>query len=106
MITAATLLTATVVAFSEPAPLPLVSVDLHSDRIEFLSTDGVEIEREVFWFAWSPVASADPVTIDDCVASAQIACGAAGIKRLYYRVNPTTGEVICDFECNSTGTGG
>ncbi len=104
--TTAAILASCVLAISQPEPLPLVSVDLHSDRIEFLSADGVEIEREVFWFAWSPVDSADPVTIDDCVASAQIACGPAGIKRLYYRVNPTTGEVVCDFECNSTGTKG
>lgn len=100
------LLASAVLGFSGVEPLPLVDVQIHADRVEFLTGDGVEQAREVLWFGWSPTASADPVSIDDCVASAQIACGATGIKRLYYRVNPVTGETICDFECNSTGTGG
>ena len=99
------LIAAAVLGFTGVEPLPLVDVEIHADRVEFLTGDGVEQAREVIWFAWSP-APDGPLTIDDCVASAQIACGAAGIKRLYYRVNPTTGEAVCDFECNSTGTGG
>lgn len=102
MTVAALLLSAALGFSSEPCS----DVFIHQDRVEFVKIDSEGVsEREIFWFAWSP-APDGPLTIDDCVASAQIACGAAGIKRLYYRVNPTTGEAVCDFECNSTGTGG
>ena len=104
------LLAASILSLSAPfdPQLELLSVGVHDWGVEFVSGDGQtqEVERFVidpFLF----VLAADPITIDDCVNSAIIACGAAGVKRVMYRQNPTTGEYTCDFECNpGTGTGG
>lgn len=88
--------------------LPVVDVKLHSWGVEFVGSDGIEDDIE--WIVLDPIAldvalESDPLTIDDCLATAQIACGAAGIKRFYFRSNPVTGETTCEFECNP-GTGG
>jgi len=95
-------------AFDEQAPLPVVDVKLHAWGVEFVGSDGIEDDIE--WIVLDPIAldialESDPLTIDDCLATAQIACGAAGIKRFYFRSNPVTGETTCEFECNP-GTGG
>jgi len=89
-------------------PLPADDVILHPWGIEFTGTDGESKDSEVWIFdaiGFEIAMESDPITIDDCLATAQIACGAAGIKRLYFRSNPVTGETTCEFECNP-GTGG
>ncbi len=84
-------------------PQPLTDVFVYADRVEFHSVTPDTTEREVFWFGWAPVNA--EVTIDDCVASAQIACGTHGIAWLRYRHNKTTGDDLCEFGCNTTGSG-
>ena len=103
----ASLLTSLSIAFA-PEPEPVIvstKVEILSDRIEFTTEyDDTAIEKESFFFPFAQ--EAETTTIDDCVASAQIACGTNGIKWLRFRTNPTTGEVSCEFECNpGTGSG-
>lgn len=92
-----------------PSDPPVVSQDVKvlSDRIEFTKEFAdLTVEKESFLFPFAQEAEG-PTTIDDCVASAQIACGTHGIKWFRYRTNPQTGEVTCEFECNpGTGSGG
>lgn len=104
----ASLLTSLSIAFA-PEPEPFIvstKVEILSDRIEFTTEfNDSAIEKEAFFFPFAQ--EADPITIDDCLATAQIACGTHGTKWFRYRVNPTTGEVSCEFECNpGTRSGG
>lgn len=96
------------IAFTSPPsydePLPVVDVKLHAWGVEFIGSDGVQDEVE--WFVFDPIAldialESDPITIDDCLATAQIACP-HGIKRFYYRAGD---PAVCEFEC-FPGTGG
>lgn len=106
----ASLLASVSISFAPvPAQEPVVvaeDVVVYADRVEFTKEfNDAKVEKESFFFPFSQDL-ADPTTIDDCVASAQIACGTHGIKWLRFRVNPTTGEVSCEFECNpGTGSG-
>jgi len=86
-------------------PAPAEQVNLHPWGVEFLSDDGSEGE----WFVLDPfeleiaLEENPPVTIDECLAAAQVAC-THGIKRFRFSAGPPT---ICDFECfPGTGTGG
>ncbi len=101
------LLASAVLAFSPvDEPLPTIDVKLHAWGVEFIGSDGVDSDVE--WFIEDPIEFeftmlADPMTIDDCLATAQQAC-IHGIKRFYYRAGD---PAICDFECfPGTGTGG
>ncbi len=90
------------IAEGTPAPLPVVDVKLESWGVGFIGSDGASTEVE--WFIFDPIAfdlAVDPITIDDCLATAQIACP-HGIKRFYYRAGD---PAICEFEC-FPGTGG
>lgn len=91
-------------SFDDPAPLPIVDVKVESWGVGFIGSDGVSTEEE--WFIYDPIAfdlaiDTDPITIDDCLATAQIACP-HGIKRFYYRAGDPP---VCEFEC-FPGTGG
>lgn len=106
LIASALIASSTVLPVDEP--LPFDDVKLHAWGVEFTGSDGNEWDREVFVFdpiGFELAIESDPITIDDCLATAQIACAATGIKRFYYRTNPVTGEVTCEFEC-FPGTGG
>lgn len=97
-------------SFDEPdllPPLPVVAIDAKPYGIDIVSSDGNEYEvlslvLDQYAFAMVP----DPVTATECANLATVTCGAAGVAWLRYRYNQTTGEYVCEFGCNTTGTGG
>lgn len=93
-------------AFDEPAPLPVVAIEASSYGIDIISADGDE--SETLSLVLDPIAFAmtEPITLTECANTATVTCGSAGVAWLRYRLNTTTGESSCEFECNTTGTGG
>lgn len=82
--------------------LVIESVSVHDWGVQVIYDDA-----SFEWFVADPVAleyaiESEPLTIDQCLAAAQVACP-YGIKRFYFRSGDPS---ICEFGCNTTGTGG
>ena len=77
-------------------------VQIRTDGIVFVErhADG-RTDYDFIAFAWSagpPVDPLEPTPFDECVASARVACGYSGIKRLKFTQGPGD-QVSCEFEC-------
>ena len=94
-------------------PLPVVDVKLHEWGVEFIGSDGVVTDRDM-WVV-------DPVTFDqtaevaifddpqstdpdiwDCIDAARAACP-YGVKRFHFSPGP---PAVCEFECFPAPGGG
>lgn len=84
--------------------LPFSDLKIHDWGVEIIGSDGIHSDHDYFVFDTLQFGFAmeedGPLTIDDCLWTAQQACP-HGIKRFYFRAEPYT----CEFEC-FPGTGG
>jgi hypothetical protein len=74
-------------------------VEIRADGIVFVEQyAGGRTEYEVFPFDFAQADPATPTPLDECVASARVACGHSGIKRIKFSQGPGD-QVSCEFEC-------